>query len=437
MTTTSSLKPDPSAPRAPEATPAKRHRVRTVIAWMLVVLFAILAPLTVTASWAVKTVTNTTRYVDTLHPLVHSPIVTNYVADEATNKLFEQLKVQEKIAGVLPKPASFIAGPVTAQLKAFTDQEMRKITASAWFANLWDKENRYTHSTAVELLRGQTPPPASTARKVLLNLTPVLVQAIDGLDSKGVTVFDPIKHKLQTDRLLTFKLVDQKQVKQVAWFFNLAIQLRIALLIGTPLIGIAAIFAGLNRRKTALRVSLGAIIGCLVLVIGLTIGRSAFVNAVPLNAQQFTQVLFDTLVRFLHRSLYVTIGAFTVIALILWLFGPSTWSVALRRAARRSGTTLAEGAETLRQSEAAGKALEMLERGGAFVARSLSPLRWVGIGIAAIFLLTDRTVSSVVWTLVALGLYQLALVVIARWSRKNESQASRAPSEPDDAEISA
>ncbi|MEI8050977.1 MAG: hypothetical protein WCI12_06040 [Actinomycetes bacterium] len=421
MTHDDELKPDPGAPGAQVGHKHSGHRGRRVLTWVLIVAFTILTPLTLVAGWAVKTVANTDRYVATLHPLVHDPIVTNYIADQATNKLFTQFDVQQKISDALPKQVGFIAAPVTAQLHGFTDTQMRKVTSSAVFARLWDKENRFTHSTAVSVLTGQNPPTVSKARQVVVDLTPAIASGIDALDAKGVTLFNPIKGALDTNRKLSLKIFSAKQVQQASFFFDLAINLRLLLLIGTPILGLAAIAIGVNRRRTALRLILGGILGCLGLAALLTVGKSLFVHSVPVSAQVFAQHVFDALIRYLHGSLLWTLGIMVVIALGLWLAGGSAWAVALRRAVKGSRSALASTAESVRQSESAAKAFTHLRAGAAFVARNGAPLRWVGVAGAAVFILRSHSVSGVVWTLVVLAAYQVILLATARWSAQSAS----------------
>ena len=417
MSNTPGLRVDPGAPLSPVAAPPKPRKARRIISWVLVVLFGLLVPLTLISGWAVKTVTNTDRYVQTMAPLARDKVITAYVADAATNALFKQLQVQDKIAGVLPKPAAFIAGPVTQQLHTFTETQMRRVTGSQAFINLWDKENRFTHATAVSLLTGNNPPAVSKSRKLVVELTPIVTDGINKLDAQGVTVFNPIKDALQQNRVLSLQLVSQQQLKAAQTYFKLAIDLRWILLIGTPLIGLLAILVGIERRRTALRVMIAGILACLVLAAGLTIGRQFFVtNAGPVPLLVATRI-FDAIIHFLHRTLYITLAAFALLAVVLWLVGDSTWAVAVRRSVKRGSNQIGETAEQLRQSEAAAKAAVQLERAAAFVAVKQPPFRWGGIVIAAIFLLTATTSAAILWTLALLAAYELALVGIARWSK--------------------
>jgi hypothetical protein len=118
----------------------------------------------------------------------------------------------------------------------------------------------------------------------------------------------------------------------------------------------------------------------------------------------------------------------------LWLTGSSTWAVATRRAVRGSSTKVLTTAGDAYHSESAGKAIEkatdLLESANAFVRRNQVPLRWVGVAVAGLLLLTDRTIGSVFWTLLLLGAYQLVISIPWAHGRLGPRRAAPADDEP-------
>ena len=383
------------------------------------VLFGILTPLTLVSAWAVRTLTNTDRYVTTLQPLATDPVVTNFVADQATAQIFSHFNVQQKIQSALPIRASFIAAPLTAEIRGFTQTQLRKVTSSTYFAELWKKENHYTQEAAIAVLTGKAKPEIDKAQALAVSVTPVLNKGIDALNAKGITVFNPLKQRLAQEQQLAINLVSNDQVSKAQTFFNLAINLRWVLLIGTPLIGLIAIAVGVERRRAALRVALAGVLGCLVAIVLMTVGRQEFINAVSQSNQEVATHVFDIVFRFLRGTIRWTLLVFVLLAVVFWLIGTSKWAVALRRSvgsgAKKVGSTASEAAH----SDAAAKALDQLHRAASFVARTQPPFRWGGVIIAGIFILTNRTISAMVWTLILLGIYQLVISLIAWWSSKD------------------
>ena len=434
------LKVDQGAPKAPSTpeVPTKRHRPRRIITWVLVILFTILTPITLVSAWAVRTVTDTNRYVATMQPLATDPVITNFVADKATNEIFSQFHIQQQIANVLPIKADFIAAPITAQLKSFTQTQLRKVTSSQWFANLWEKENHYTQGAAIAILTGKEKSKFQQVQGLGVQLRPVLLQGIDALDARGVTVFNPLKTQLQNKTGLKFELIATKQVSKAQFFFNLAIELRWALLIGTPIIGLAAIAVAVQRRRAAFLVALGGVVGCLLGIVATTFARQAFINAVNPDTQLVATHVFDILFRYLKGLIHWTLLVFVLLALFFWLIGDSTWAVAVRGAARKGSKAIGGAAEQAAHSDAAAKAIVSLERAAAFVARTQAPFRWAGAIIAALFILSNRTIASMIWTLIFLGLYQVLVSVVAWWSTKvaTRETADALPSPPKDVDVS-
>ena len=418
------LKVDPGAPPAPggpalEPRPS-RHRIRRITTWFLIVLFAILTPITVTAGWAVRTLTDTNRYVATMQPLITDPVVQNYVATKATNTLFEQVNVQRKITDALPSSSSFLAAPITAQLKQFTNKEMLRLVSSKWFAQLWERENRFTHSAAIAVLTGKPSPQVSNTRQLIIDITPTLVQAIDNLDKQGITIFNPLKDHLQNNKSLSLQLFNSKQVKTVQSFFHLAILLRVILLVGTPLVGLAAIAFSVRRRRTAFRVMVAGAIGAITLSVGLTAAKAFFVAQAPTLGQLFAAQIFAIMTRYLTASLHWVIVAFVVGAVFFWIIGDTAWAMTLRKSLVGGSKQLSQTADQIRRSEKTAQVLAEGKKAARYIGRTVVPFRWGGAILAAILVVRANTTGSVLWILVDLALYQVALSLLERWAKASD-----------------
>ena len=87
---------------------------------ILIALSAILIPVTVTATWAHRTVLNTDAYVSTVTPIAKDPAVTATLARIVTDQIFAALNPQPTIADALPPKAAFLAGPITSGVKGFS-----------------------------------------------------------------------------------------------------------------------------------------------------------------------------------------------------------------------------------------------------------------------------------------------------------------------------
>src|ERR1700728_2665523 len=88
------------------------HLPRRISAWVLVVLAAILIPVSVISVWAINTVTNTDKYVETMAPLATNPVIQQGLATRATDALFSTQIVQDKVTQALPKSAKPLVAPL-------------------------------------------------------------------------------------------------------------------------------------------------------------------------------------------------------------------------------------------------------------------------------------------------------------------------------------
>ena len=330
-----------------------------MITWVLIVLAVVLVPVSVVTVWAVNTVTNTDHYVATLAPLARERVVTDYIALDATDQLFEKVHVQEKITNALPKKADFLAAPLTGTLQNFVQRQLTDLLRSPWFHNLWDTLNRRSHTAVINILSGKTVP-GQRANRVLVNLTPVLTKAIDQFDQRGVTLFDPLRAQLAHAQTVTFELASSQQISKARNFFTAASDLGWA----APLLAVIAIVLALvvavDRRKTLLRVAVGTALLTLVLLGALALGRSFFLShAAARVPPTVTGTIFDTVIRFLRSGLKWVLLIAVIVAALLWLVGPARWPRWLRaqgaRGIRWTGRRAAElGNEQNRQRATAG-----------------------------------------------------------------------------------
>ena len=105
----------------------KRHRLRRILAPILVALAVIVFTVTVPAAWGERTVLNTDRYVATVEPLAGDPAVQQAIAARLTDEVFAALNVQEVLSNALAsigERATILAGPLTSALQGFVQDHV-------------------------------------------------------------------------------------------------------------------------------------------------------------------------------------------------------------------------------------------------------------------------------------------------------------------------
>ena len=167
--------------------PVSRQRWRTIVAFLLIVVGCVLAPLAGVAVWARNQVTNTDRYVRTVAPLASDPAIQAAVADQITAQVFTYLDVQgltnqavDALAaqGVRPRVADQLrgfAGPLGSGIQGFVRTEVGKIVQSQAFADAWVQANRVAHDGMVKALTGEGGEAVTVeGDTVTLNLAPFI-----------------------------------------------------------------------------------------------------------------------------------------------------------------------------------------------------------------------------------------------------------------------
>ena len=227
------------------------------------------------------------------------------------------------------------------------------------FGQLFDALNRRTHDTVVDILTGkQTTLTKSLGKsgQVVINLTPALNKLIDKLNSRGVTLFNPVKSILSQSSGLGLTVVQKSQVSKFSGAFNTLVTLGWAVPVIAVVLGVLGILIAVERRKTLLRLTIGIGLFTLVLLGALAYGRTTFLNEA--GAHDFdvavSAAVWDTLLRFLKQDLRWTLLAALVVALGAWIAGPARYAVWIRTKAAAGGRWVVRQVRALTSGAEAG-----------------------------------------------------------------------------------
>ena len=427
MTDASGSTPQDSAASAPtEGETQKRgpraRRARGISAWVLVVLASILIPISVFSTWAITTVTNTDQYVATMAPLARNPVVVNHLANKATDALFSTKIVQNKITDALPAKAKPVVQPITNQVKTYVHGVALKVFESPQFGRLFDTLNRRTHNTVVNILTGKQTN-LSKAGQVVLNLSPSLNQLIDNLNSRGVTLFNPLKTILSQNSGLGLTVVSKSQVSKFSALFNTVVTLGWAVPVISLVLGILGIVIAVNRRKTLLRMSVGIGIFTLVLLAGLSAGRGIFVGEASSHHfdSNVAAAVWDTVLRFLKQDLRWTLLATVLVAFGAWVAGPARYAVWIRTKAIAGWRWLVRQVQALTSGARQGLAHSSgARKTGEWIGEHIKALRILGVVVGGLIVLLGGNVTG--WDLlilvIVLAIYLGLLQLVAIWARR-------------------
>lgn len=426
----------PPAAAATVAGPTRKRlsRSRSVIAWILIVVASLMVPLSVIAVWAINTTTNTDHYVETLAPLARDRVITDFVAQRATERLFSAVQVQAKVQSALPKRAEFLAVPLVNEVHGFVQTQLTKLLNSTFFHNLWDQVNRRSHAEVVAVLTGKGNPAIKKANGVIVDITPVVDKVINELDARGITVFNGVKTRLGKANTLTVELVSEKQISKARGLFRVVSDLGWAIPVAAVVLIAAAVAVATDRRKALLRVAVGAGLATLFFLASLTIGRDFFVGHAPRKVDPaVTTAVFTTISRFLVQGLKWVVLACVVVAVALWLAGPSTWARWIRAQVSRGARWLWDQAKSLGNRENRGRATAGARRAAIWTLEHKSGLRIAGAVVAGAVVVFGGNLSvSGVWdTAIILAVYLAVVQLVVVWARRTAGTGSSDPPEAD------
>src|SRR6202453_1059412 len=400
------------------------HLPRRISAWVLVVLAAILIPVSVLSVWAINTVTNTDKYVETMAPLARNQVIVDGLATRATDALFSTHVVQNKVTQALPKSAKPLVAPIVNQVHSYVYGLALKVFESPKFGQLWDTLNRHSHQAVVNVLTGkQTPLQKKLAKggQIALNLSPTLNTLISDLNAHGVTLFNPVK--TLTTQGVSFTVVQKQQVSKFSGLFNLVVKGKWIVPVISLVLAILAMALAMERRKTLLRLAVGVALMTLLLLGALSAGRGIFIGQATDGGfkGEGAAAVWDTVLRFLKTDLRWTLLIAVLVAIGAWVAGPARYAVWIRQ------TTVAGvrwvGTQSHELSAGAGRAAgesSRVRRSAGWILEHISGLRIVGVVVAALILLLGGNLTG--WTLlvivIVLAVYLGILELVAAWARK-------------------
>ncbi len=347
---------------------------RPTVATILIVIGCLLAPIAVLGVWSANQISDTSRYVANMEPLVHEPAIQNALTDKITAQITSHLNVTaytDQAAGALNSKGltrvgtllQSVAPQITGAVDGFIHGQVQKIVASPQFAQLWVQANTRIHQAVVKALSGQGNGSITTSNgKVVLNLGPFIDLVKQDLVKRGLTIVNKVPAINPT-----FPLFSDKYLVKAQTGYRLINDLKIVLPILALLFLALGVFTARGHRRALIGAGLGLAASMLVLAAGLLIFRSIYLNSVPSNVlpADAAAVLFDTLVRFIKEGLRALLVIGLVVAAAAFLTGPSAGAVRIRAWTASRLRLAAAGHRACRRANRPGRDVDLRASQGA------------------------------------------------------------------------
>jgi hypothetical protein len=302
----------------------------------------VLAPLSVVAVWTANQVSDTSRYVANVAPLIKDPAIQNALTNKLTSEIVTKIDVKrltdqvaaELTAKGLPKIGGLlqsVSGSLASGVAGFVHSRIHKIITGPRMANAWVQVNRVASQQLVAVLSGSGGRNGAVGvsnGKVTLDIAPLEAVAKQDLVARGLTIADkiPIAHA-------TFALFPSKNLVKAQKAYRLINDVKIVLPIVTLVLLGLGVFIARRPRRALIGAGLGFAASMLVLAAALLIVRTIYLNSVPASVSaDAAAAAFDILVRFIKTALRTLLVAGLIVAAAAFFTGPSAAAVGTRSA---------------------------------------------------------------------------------------------------------
>ena len=407
-----------------------RFSWRTPVAALLIILGCILAPLSVLGVWTANQVSDTSRYVANVTPLIHDPAIQNALTNRLTNEIVAKIDVKgltDQAAADLSQKGftrvgsllQGVSGSLASGVQGFVHSRVQKIITGPRMAAAWVQVNRVASQQLIAVLSGRGGKNGAIGvsnGQVVLDLAPLEAVAKQDLVARGLTIAGkiPIVHA-------TFALFPSKNLTKAQSAYRLINDLKIVLPIVTLVLLGLGVAAARGHRRALIGAGLGFAASMLVLGAGLAIARVFYLNSVPASASAAAAAAaFDILVRFIRTALRTLLVVGLIVAVGAFFTGPSAAAVATRSA-------FSSGLGRLRRGgESAGLSTGPV---GRWTYAHRHALRIAAVALAAlIFVFWGHPTAAVTIVIAVLLLVVLGLIELIGRPPPKPAPASPAPS---------
>jgi hypothetical protein len=320
-----------------EKSASKRRPGRAILAGVLILIAALLTPLSITATWFVSSAANTDSFVAEYAPLIQDPQVQAFLADEVSTAIDERIDIEalvdELIAALdqkMERPTSKAAlvalrQPLIAGIQSTIHSAAAKVIASDEFEKAWQASLRVTHAELTGALAGNPDSALTITRDGLgLQLAPMITKVRDVLVGQGYTFASKIP---VIDRTVVLVPSDSLVTAQVGYRAVLVA----SYWLGPVVLALLAAGVLISRRRALASIwaAAGLGLGATVVLTAEAILRIVVQLKVPLPLDVLL-VLYDATFVPLREVALAPLALAVVVIVIACLAGPFAWSVKLR-----------------------------------------------------------------------------------------------------------
>lgn len=301
---------------------------RMLLARVFVVLAALFAVVGLLAGFVRYQALDNETFSDSAAELIANETVRDQIAVTLVESLYANVDVAAALEERLPPDQQGLAGPVAAVSRELADRAAIRVLERPRAQDLWVSSLSTTHEQFLRVLDDDLTAVSTEGGVVVLNLRPLVIQLGD-----RVAIFGRVAERLPDDAgRIEIMEADQLALAQdvTHWLDVLG---RFLWIVPFALAAIAIWLAGNRRRSIVRELAIGAIIaGTLVLVVRGVGGNYVVDNLVKTESvKPAASESWEILTALLRDGGRTLVGLGIVLLIGVWLVGPSTRALAVRR----------------------------------------------------------------------------------------------------------
>lgn len=376
----------------------KKHPLKATISLFFVCVSLALLLVANIFLWAGNTIFNTNNYVRTVNPIIEQPEVQVALADIATEKIFQNVNVENYLAENLPPRTAFLAPQLTQQLQNQVKNGFSTALASDRFQDTWKQVNEKQHARILAFIKNYEGDGNISVSEIYSQLQGNLAD----------TPLSFLSDRPLPERVGSIQVVD---APRLPLYHDIATNLSTIRWLS---LGFAAIFLALalwlskNRRRTYYLFVGGVVCIMLATLLTLRILQASVAGNVESQYADAMRISTEILTSGLRTQSIIVLVFAVLTACIIWISGTSKRVLQAKDWFRNGvGTPLHDSVFKAQESKITH-----------FVGRQRRILEWaVFLVSTAILLYAPLSVASILWWLFGLVVAILLIEFIGAESK--------------------
>ncbi|MFE4449562.1 hypothetical protein [Streptomyces sp. NPDC056796] len=283
-----------------------RTSLSAALSAVLLVVLAVLVPLSALSAWVDLELDDTDRYLAAVSPLASDEDVRNTVATLVTDEALKNIDV----------------GPLQETVGRFLHETALSFTGTEAFQHVWDSANRAAHRAVTASLHGES------GQAVTIDLAPVIEEVKKELVDDGVPFAEQIPVHRTSVTVLSADRADELR-SSFRWLRYCGVWPAVGTVVLLVLVlGLASVRGGPRAGPTTAAVAGGGLVlGAALLRLAVAVGRDQVLDQVPGTDRNAAAAVYDALT----ASLRTTAWTVLLVGAVLAVGGVVGRSLAARR----------------------------------------------------------------------------------------------------------